>query len=321
MNRDPLISIIIPVYNSSKYLRRCLDSVLSQDYRNIEILLIDDGSMDDSPLICDEYAALYRNINVYHISNGGASLARKKGLDVARGQFISFVDSDDYVLPNYISFMLAAIRKYNTLVSSCAVHIIYDESLRHDVTLENEEKILLLDKRELFFRFFNYEFWGLWGSLYRREAFDNIIFPRATLSEDYFIKAQMFLRDSRMAYIPSSLYIYEKHDGSLSKTSLSVRAFEEFENVFQVYKMFQKEEQYQSLALKNVVETCIKLLLMGTVQERRAFKNKYKPIHMFLREHCFEIFQNDFLLKKLRFIALSLTFFPTLSRFYNFILK
>lgn len=319
MRKEPLVSIVIPVYNSSHFLHRCINSVLLQDYSNIEIILIDDGSTDDSPEICDEFASQNKNISVYHIPNSGASFARKKGIEVASGQLISFVDSDDYVAINYISAMYKAMEKYDTLLSSCDVQILVGEK-----RLKNDYKanVCLLSEYDLMSRFFNYEFWGLPGSLYKIESFYGIEFPKPTLSEDYFIKAQMFLRNCKMAYVSSPLYMYEKHDGSLSNTTLSVRAFEEFENVFQVYNMtLEKNTQYQSLALKNVTETCIKLLLKGTIQERLNFKDEYKPIQNFLRVHCSEILRNVFLLNKLKFIAVSLRYFPFLSRVYNYILK
>lgn len=106
-NDNPLISVIIPVYNMEKYLRRCLDSVLAQDYTNLEILVVDDGSTDGSWAICQEYARKDARITVIHQENGGLSAARNTGLDRATGAYIAFVDSDDYILPNMYSAMLA----------------------------------------------------------------------------------------------------------------------------------------------------------------------------------------------------------------------
>ena len=96
--RTPLISVIIPVYNVEKYLRRCLDSVIAQTYQNLEIICVDDGSIDDSGKICDQYAVRDARIKVIHQENQGLSAARNRGLDAAEGEYIAFVDSDDYIL-------------------------------------------------------------------------------------------------------------------------------------------------------------------------------------------------------------------------------
>ncbi len=103
----PQISIIVPVYNIEKYFHRCVDSILSQTFTDFELLLINDGSNDNSGAICDEYAAKDARIRVFHKENGGVSSARNLGLDNAKGEWITFVDSDDYVKPDYLSNLLA----------------------------------------------------------------------------------------------------------------------------------------------------------------------------------------------------------------------
>lgn len=303
-----LISIIIPVYNSNIHLRRCLDSVVIQSYENIEIILIDDGSTDTSPQICNEYSHKYDNIKVFHIPNGGASLARKYGIEMAEGDYLAFVDSDDYIAPNYISAMYDALKRYDTKVSCCGVRIVYsNESIKFDKTFSS----VILEKDELMTRFFNYEFWGLPGALYHRSVFEDIVFPQATLSEDYLIKTQMFLKERRIALVESPLYFYEKHEGSLSNTKLSSRAFEEYDNVKAVYDIIKNEEpKFELLAQKNVVETCIKLMLMGCRAEREQYSLQYSTIKAFLKEHIKEILQNGNILIKQRMIALALVYFP-----------
>ena len=118
----PAISVIIPVYNAEQYLRRCVDSVLTQSYTDFELLLIDDGSRDQSPAICDEYAAADHRVQVFHKPNGGVSSARNLGLDHARGQWITFIDSDDFISPNYLS----AVNRSDAdmlILNKCVYHV------------------------------------------------------------------------------------------------------------------------------------------------------------------------------------------------------
>ena len=114
--KQPLVSVIVPIYKVEPYLRRCLDSIVKQTYTNLEIILVDDGSPDGCPQICDEYAARDKRIIVIHKKNGGLSDARNAGLDICKGEYISFVDSDDWTNENYIANLLDIITKNNMLI-------------------------------------------------------------------------------------------------------------------------------------------------------------------------------------------------------------
>lgn len=312
-HKQPLISCIIPVFNAEQYLHRCINSVLAQDYLALEIILIDDGSNDKSPEICDEYAAKHCNIVVQHIPNSGASLARKVGVELAKGKYLTFVDADDYVIYNYVSAMFKALQKYNTTIAGCGSQCIKPGN---EAKIVNRPTTILLKDDTLMTRFFNYEFWALWGGLYLKSVFTNIDFPKATLSEDYYIKCQMFLCNCKMAYVDTPSYIYEKHEDSLSNTKLSPKAFEEFENTMAVYEIIRNQNpQYTQLALKNAIETCVKLLLMGNVKQHKKYHEKYALIKKFLKFHFIEIFKNRYLLRNVKILALALRYFPYLYLF------
>ena len=313
IEEQPLISCIIPVFNAEKYLHRCIDSILAQDYPAIEIILIDDGSTDKSSIICDEYVSQHSNFIVKHIPNGGASLARKIGLELAKGEYLTFVDADDYVAPNYVSTMFEALQKYDITIVGCGLQCIKPGN---KVSIRNHPTMTLLKDNELMTRFFNYEFWALWGGLYAKSTFNNIDFPKATISEDYYIKCQIFLRNRKMAYVDAPLYIYEKHTDSLSNTKLSVKAFEEFENTIAVYKIIRSQNpQYAQLALKNAIETCVKLLLMGDGVQHKKYNRNYALINKFIKVHYIDIFRNRYLLRNVKILALVLRYFPYLYRF------
>ena len=116
---DCTVSVIVPVYNSEKYLNRCVDSILNQTYRSIELILVDDGSPDNSGRICDEYAEKDSRVRVIHKANAGVSAARNSGLEVASGDYATFVDSDDYIEPDMYSDMMEKVNQYNCDVVMC----------------------------------------------------------------------------------------------------------------------------------------------------------------------------------------------------------
>lgn len=308
----PNISLIIPVYNSEQYLARCLEAVLDQDYPNLEIVLIDDGSTDSSGNICDEYSSKFDNVHVVHIPNQGASLARKIGIEVAKGEYLTFVDSDDYIASNYVSTLYHLVEKYGTKISACGVKRICENENVIEVEDKNEND-KLLDFDELMPRFFKYEFWGFWGGLYHRSVFDGLIFPKATLSEDYYVKAQMFSNERQMAVTSAPLYFYEYHPNSLSHTKLSARAFEEFENVKAVYDYVQVHcPEYTDYALSNVTETSVKICLM---RKNKCFNTEFAPIYSFLRINHYEIRYLPMLNRNIRIIALGFGKYPILTTY------
>lgn len=299
----PIISIVIPVYNSFQYIDRCLDSVINQDFEQIEVCLVDDGSTDGSGEICDKYAKKYSNISVYHKKNEGASLARRYGLEKARGEYVTFVDSDDWISSDYVSRLYSLIETYNVSVGACAV-----QRVRIGVKPEIKEidyQSILISFDSLIPRFFKYEFWGFWGKIYLKSCLEDLIFPVATLSEDYYVMAQLFNKERQMAYTEEPLYYYEYHENSLSHQKLSKRAFEEFANVKAVYDYTcENMPEYADYALSNVVETCVKLFTLSkSGRDREQYKSEYSFISSFLRRKAILIIRCKPLNNKVKFIA------------------
>ena len=122
---DTLISIVVPVYNVSQYLERCIQSVIYQTYENLDIILIDDGSTDNSGLICDKYAKIDKRIRVLHQQNSGLSAARNAGIEIAKGKYITFIDSDDYVDSDYVSFLYDLIKRTGCSLEICSHTVFY----------------------------------------------------------------------------------------------------------------------------------------------------------------------------------------------------
>ncbi|MBQ2414267.1 MAG: glycosyltransferase family 2 protein [Rikenellaceae bacterium] len=298
----PLISVIVPVYNVAAYLERCLRCLREQTYSNLEFILINDGSTDESGKICDQIAVIDERFKVFHIANGGASLARKFGLEQATGEYVSFVDSDDCIANNYIELLYELICKYNTDMVACYVQRIFSEK---DITTSSQGDTRVLTFDELMRRFFKYEFWGFPAKLYRKAIFKSLNFPKSTLSEDYYVMAQLFTNGCTLAYSSAPLYYYEYHEGSLSHLKLSKRAFEEFDNVKAVYELTQaKVSQYAAMALSNVVETCIKLLSMVHRDSSQEFSVLATPLSQFLKSHLWEIMRSNKIYWKLKIMVI-----------------
>ena len=185
-SREPLISIIIPIYNVADYLSRCLDSLVGQTYINFEAILVNDGSTDESKKICQEYVRKDKRFVLVNKKNGGVSSARNAGVDKATGDYITFVDPDDYVDPDYLNTLLDTMRKHNADVSACGHITRYEAS---DVTISSAcGKQLALTAEEAIraMLYETYEGLGvsLWAKLFAKSVFDGVRFPEGKIFED-----------------------------------------------------------------------------------------------------------------------------------------
>lgn len=243
MNQQPLISIIVPVYNVEKYLGACVDSILNQTYKNIEIILVDDGSTDRSGEMCDEYAQNVSEIKVVHQSNQGLSAARNAGLDIMTGDYVSFVDSDDLIHKDCISTL------YNLLINSCAdistvsfYSFIDRENLPDRVLLlpikvfENGDDavISMLYQRKIIDN-------SAWGKLFKSGLFENFRFPVGLLYEDLATIPFVCLNAKKVIATTMSMYFYRTRFASiLDSFSLKrcdvLDVVDELEKYMQEYK-------------------------------------------------------------------------------------
>lgn len=221
---NELISIIIPVYNVDKYLCQCLDSVINQTYKNLEIILVDDGSSDYSGKICDDYSKKDNRITVVHKENGGISSARNIGLNVAKGQYISFVDSDDWVENNFIEYLYSYANKdtivccsYNRIENNkIVIHSLGKLIKCDELTFIN----LLQDSMLNCFAGKDIDQLGspVWNKLYPAWIFHNIRFPEGKTAEDAFIILKLFNKINRVVICPSSNYNYRARENSIVAT-------------------------------------------------------------------------------------------------------
>lgn len=215
MNLTPKISIIVPVYKVEKYLHRCIDSILSQSFTDFELILVDDGSPDNCGKICDEYAQKDSRVRVFHKSNGGVSSARNLGLDNATGEWIAFIDSDDYVDVDYLAELISYTQKYET------DYVVTLNTIK-EYTKENR-LVLYPDDYGQLFSCYNFHNNGHpWGKLYKTEIIKNIHLRFnicVHLGEDAMFALQYLLETRNVVLISSNKYCYEtKRPDSLTKT-------------------------------------------------------------------------------------------------------
>ncbi len=202
----PLISVIVPVYKVEKYLHNCVDSILNQSYKNIEIILIDDGSSDGCPSICDEYVKKDNRVVVIHKKNGGLSDARNAGINVAKGKYITFVDSDDTVREDYIKQLYETVEENSADIAICGHTAIYGNN---NIEYSSNNRGLLTQKealeRILYHKDFNS---SSWAKMYERSLFRDICFPKGENYEDTSTTYKLFLRSKRIGYNLKSQYNY-----------------------------------------------------------------------------------------------------------------
>lgn len=227
MAADGLISVIVAVYNIKEYLGRCVESVLAQTYRELEIILVDDGSTDGSAVICDEYAAKDERIRVIHKQNGGLSDARNAGLAVAAGSYIGYVDGDDYVEPEMYGGMLTALREHQAQVAVCGYRQVgaggAKGSFSGQVTgmsgLEGLE-IYICGHRQ--YRIYP----SVWSKLFVREVVGDLRFVVGTSSEDIMYTTKALCRTGRLVYLDCPFYNYiVDRQGSIMNKKAGERRF------------------------------------------------------------------------------------------------
>jgi len=221
MNKD-LISIIVPVYNVEKFLSQCIESIINQTYHNLEIILINDGSTDDSGKICDEYAMKDKRIKVIHQENSGVSNARNRGLDVASGEYIAFVDADDWIAEDMYEYMLKKAKKSNAEIVKCLQTIVYSNQNIQDNLIQNE---ILIDMKKDRTRMIsqvivNGKMPSFSLMLIKKDVIDNLRFDtELIIGEDLLFVMNLYLSVHSMIWCDKYFYYYRIHENSATNSA------------------------------------------------------------------------------------------------------
>lgn len=205
---DKLISIIVPIYKVENYIHKCIDSLVNQTYKNIEIILVDDGSPDNCGKICDKYANRDERIKVIHKENGGLSAARNDGMDICRGEYIMFVDSDDYISYSFCEDLMNAIVENDADIAICNVNrFVESEPVKED-KIELETKVY--NSKETIYNLISVgDYYDCaWGKIYSRKILEGIYFPVGRIYEDSATTYKLYYKASKVAVLNAKHYYY-----------------------------------------------------------------------------------------------------------------
>lgn len=223
------ISIIVPVYNAEATLPRCVDAILSQTYTNIELILVDDGSVDSSPALCDMYCENDKRVRTIHLRNGGPALARNAGIEAASGTYVAFADSDDFMLSNALEQLLDCMIKNGAeLVQACTAKVYADGSV---IPESNEKSVLVLNRGEAMADYIKNPKpivrFAVWGKLFRRDVIGDCRFESRKNHEDVEFMTKIIDRCETIVYLPELIYHTYVYENSLSRRKIDKKKIDD----------------------------------------------------------------------------------------------
>jgi len=303
--KENLITIIIPVYNVENYLSECVESVIAQSYKNLEIILVDDGSKDSSGKICDELATKDDRIKVIHKENGGLSDARNVGIEASSGDFICFVDSDDIIDKNFVLIHYNALISNEADLSVCLYKKFVDKSELLNLNQTKNPEIVKMNKNELINQLFlrnNIHYICACTKMYKKQIFNDLRFDKGRLYEDEFIVYKVFNSCENAVFINSELYFYRGRPGSITRqASFKEKNLDSFYAIESCYNFFKNTEFEQPALNRLVNSTAYSYCAAKSVNaEKKILKflfTKFKEYYKInkqktLKQRAFRLFPN-----------------------------
>lgn len=286
MNNE-LISIVVPIYNVEHYLKKCIESILIQTYKNIEIILVDDGSPDNCPKICEDYKSKDLRIKVIHKENGGLSDARNKGIKKAKGTYITFVDSDDTIEPDYVEYLYSIIKKFDADISICDYNAKYSNGT---VLNRNKNSEYRINKKEAFeIMLYQSDFTvSSWAKLYRYSLFKNIEFPYGKIFEDAYTTYKLIDLCNNIGVGLKPKYNYIIRDNSILTSEF-------YKKKLLLVDAYEKMTDYVEKEYPDLRKACIRANIYSRISTLRQMiysKNRLKKIE---KEYVEYIRNNGFI--------------------------
>lgn len=304
----PLISIIVPIYNVERYVKKSIESIQNQTYKNLEIILIDDGSTDSSGKICDYFSGRDKRIVVRHKENGGQGTARNMGLDICKGEYIAFLDSDDSMEATCIESLYSFMMDENLDISACNCGR-YDEEGNLISLFEECYKDFIVDGMEAQRRIWYAECINLapWGKLYRRELWENIRFAECRYCEDYATMHKIYLYVKRFGYKhePQVRYLVRKNSSVRSFNELKLLTLDIADETIEYCK--KNAPEALDAAIKKAVNMYFHNYLNMPVN-KPEYENYYQRIRLFIKKYRWHILMDNRADKKVK-VALIISLF------------
>ncbi|MBO5870952.1 MAG: glycosyltransferase [Clostridia bacterium] len=295
-----LISVIVPIYKVEKYLDECVESIVNQTYTNLEIILVDDGSPDNCPQMCDKWAARDSRIKVIHKQNGGLSDARNAGMAMATGEYIGFVDSDDWISEDMYSLLFKNIKDKSSDISACGISCFYDDNdtdtfimtPSDEYVLDSSTGIKAIVKEDILKQ-------PVWYKLYKKEIIKDIPFKVGKCHEDVFWSYQAIGNAKCISIIPEPCYYYRQRNDSIMGSNFSMKHFDSIEAKVQRVEYIQTHfPEHTDLAKFSLWFSCIYAMQMALIHlEPKQISmcvhiiNKTRKICLPLSEHNFLSFK------------------------------
>ena len=316
--KNDLISIVVPIYNVEKYLKRCIDSIINQTYKNIEIILVDDGSTDKGPSICDSYKKKDKRIKVIHKKNGGISDARNEGIKITTGSYLMFIDSDDYIDSNMIEELYKNIIKTKADIVICDF-VRFDEE-KETFNKYSKKKFIVEEKDKYNYLFNEYRIPTVvqWNKLFKKEVFKDIEYKKGKINEDEFIVCSELNNAKRISYYLEPFYHYYQRNNSI----MGSYNINRFETIFEAYdsqiNFFKNKSMDNEIINTKLVmfEAITYFLYMANKSNmtKKSLKKYIKKTKSIAKEVLIKYRSNFSLKKQLRFFVYILS--PSI---YNYI--
>lgn len=275
---ETAISVIVPIYRVEKFLPQCIESVLNQTFTDFELILVDDGSPDRCPAICDEAAERDARVRVIHQANAGLSAARNAGIEAAHGAWLSFVDSDDYIAPHFCEKLYQTAQRTNADCVMCSVQNV-DESgklidsalMRVADEVKTGREVLRKIGRDDVTPYLT-----AWNKLYRRKLFNTLRYPAGRQNEDVFVFAELFCQVQRAVCVAEPLYFYRKRIGSIMNSVVTLRNLDEMWAYVNCFEHLQQDDE-ESILKETEKRVFAKLTgVYYRVTEEDRYSNKMK---------------------------------------------
>lgn len=302
MKNESLISVIIPIYNVAKYLPKCLDSVLAQTYKNLEIILVDDGSLDDCGKICDEYAANDSRIKVIHKKNGGVSSARNAGLDMVTGDLIAFVDPDDYIAPNMYETMLACMERTKSDIVMCGIKNVYPNEKIKISKIPQKEEFIYENPAQFFKDFVRIgvcQVGVACNKLLKREIITGNRFDENLVrAEDLNFLLDAIVKKPRITFCPQVLYFYlQRTDSAVKQRSIEyyISEYIVWKRVLEMIDDFAKQGNAVPLSTQKLIyqsfvwRISILSLLIILADDKHLYQTQLEDVCAWLKMHTQDV--------------------------------